>query len=118
MSAEANVCWKVGETWRIDATMHDSLNAPLDLTGATVFWRLTNSRGVILQTLSIGSGIVLVNGGIDGECIITTTPAMQSSMGIVPGVYPHEAQVILPDGTYTDQFAGFIQASSSLFPLP
>lgn len=118
MAAEANVRWKVGETWRIDATMHDSLGAPLNLTGATVQWRLSNSSGVILQTLTVGSGIVLVNGGVDGECIITTTPAMQAALGIIPGVYPHEAQVILPDGTYTDQFAGFIQAIPSLFPLP
>jgi hypothetical protein len=116
MATVANILWRVGETWRIDATMHDSSGVPLSLVGAQVNWRLADIAGQVLETLSVGSGITLVNGGVDGECLIVTTPAMQVSMDIQPGVYQHEAQVILSDGTVTDQFAGFVQALDSLFP--
>lgn len=116
MATVANILWRVGETWRIDATMHDSSGNPLSLVGAQVSWRLADIDGNILTTLSIGSGITLVGTGSSGECLIVTTPAMQVSLDIQPGVYQHEGQVILPDGTVSDQFAGFVQALDSLFP--
>lgn len=116
MATVANISFRLGETWRIDATMHDSCGNVLSIASpAQVKWRLA-LNGAVIEELSIGSGIVLVGDGSAGECLITLTPAQQLSLGIVPTFYSHECQVILPDGTITDQFAGNLQALPSLFP--
>lgn len=117
MATIANVQWRVGETWRIDATMHDSCDAVLPIPSPVqVKWRLALD-GVEVTTLTLGSGIVLVGDGSTGECLITLTPAAQASLGIIATFYTHECQVILADGTVTDQFAGNVQAVTSLFPV-
>lgn len=116
MAAVANIQFRIGETWRIDATMHDSCNNILPIPSPTIVkWRLALDGAVVIE-LSIGNGINLVGDGSGGECLITLTPAQQLSLGIVPTFYTHECQVTLPDGTVTDQFAGNLQALPSLFP--
>jgi len=114
MAAIADVSFRVGETWRLDPTMHDSCGAVLDISAAAVKWRLA-LNGVTLIQLTIGAGIVLVGDGTTGECTITLTPAQQASLNIVAGFYQHECQVVLADGTVTDQFYGYLQATPSLF---
>lgn len=115
MATIANVEWRVGETWRIDATMHDSCGAVLSIASpAQVQWKVA-LNGVVLDTLTIGDGISLVGDGTGGQCIITFTPQDQENVGIVPTFYTHECQVVLPDGTVTVQFAGNLQALPSLF---
>jgi hypothetical protein len=110
-----NVTFDKGETWTLDPTMHDSAGLPLNISAATVTWKLVKVDDTPITTLSIGSGITLVNGGNGGECLIVLTPAQQISLGIVPGFYQHEAQVVLADGTVTDQFYGFVQVLDTLF---
>jgi hypothetical protein len=114
MSSIVNVTFKRGENWTIDATMHDSAGNVLNLAGTTVKWRLA-LNGTLVTELSIGNGITLVNGGMLGECLITLTPAQQTSLSILQGLYRHEAQVILADGTISDQFEGYVQVIGSLF---
>lgn len=115
MATVANVEWRVGETWRILATMHDSCGAILSIaTPAQVKWRLALD-GLVLTELEIGDGITLVGDGTAGQCTITLTPADQDTLGVVPTFYTHECQVILPDGTVTDQFAGNVRALPSLY---
>ena len=115
MAAIANISFRVGESWIIDATMHDSCNEVLSIVGAAVQWRLA-LNSVTIVTLSIGDGITLVGDGSTGECIIRLSPAAQEELGIEPNFYLHECQVTLPDGTVTDQFAGNLEAQPSLFP--
>lgn len=116
MAAIANIAFRVGETWRIDATMHDSCGNILPIGGAIVKWRLA-LNGNVLTELSIGDGINLVGTGSTGECVITLSKADQAELGIVSTFYSHECQVTLPDGTVTDQFAGNLEAEPSLFPV-
>lgn len=115
MAAVANIQFRVGETWRIDATMHDSCGAVLSIAGAAITWALA-LNGAIVTELTVGHGIAIVGDGSTGEAIITLTPAQQLTLGIVPTYYSHECHVTLPDGTVTDQFAGNLQALPSLFP--
>lgn len=114
--AEVNLTFKVGEDWKILATMHDSAGVAIDISAAAVKWTLALDSAV-LTTLTIGNGITLVGGGTTGQCLITVTPAMQASLGIVPTFYSHECQVILSSGVVTDQFAGYLRARPSLFPV-
>ena len=116
MAARADIEFRIGETWRIELTAHDSCGEILPLVGgATVFWKLALD-GTVLDTLSIGDGIVIVGDGTAGQAIITLTPADQAALELEAAFYQHECQVILGDGTKTDQFAGVLQALPSLFP--
>lgn len=116
MAAAANVEWKVGETWRILLVAHDSCGLILNITGAQVKWRFALD-GEVIDELTVGDGIVIVNGAA-GTATITLTPADQAALNVQPAFYTHECQVIMPDGTKTDQFAGVLQALPSLFPAP
>lgn len=116
MAAVANVEWRIGETWRIELTAHDSCGEILPLPGGTaVKWRLALD-GEVLEELTVGDGIVIVGDGSTGQALITLTPADQAALELEPAFYQHECQVILADGTKTDQFAGVVQALPSLFP--
>lgn len=115
MATAANIEFRVGETWRIELTAHDSCANVLPITGCQVKWRLALD-GVEIDTLTVGDGIVIVGDGSTGKALITLTPADQAALDIQPAFYEHECQVILTDGTRTDQFAGTLQALESLFP--
>jgi hypothetical protein len=114
MAAPANISFSIGETWRIELTAHDSCGAVLNITGAEVEWRLALD-GTVLDTLTVGNGVTIVDGPA-GIAMITFTPADQAALELLPAFYQHECQVILPDGTRTDQFAGVLEAKPSLFP--
>lgn len=112
----SNVSLKLGETWALDVTCHDSLGDVISLAGCAVRWRLVAANGAVLLDLALGSGIALVNGGTAGECMITVTPAMQSAAGIPAGFCRHQCRVTLSDGvTVTDQFYGAFKVQPSLF---
>jgi len=115
MAAPANIEFRVGETWRIELTAHDSCGNVLPITGCQVQWRLALD-GNVVDTLTVGDGIVIVGDGTAGQAIITLTPADQAALELEAAFYQHECQVILGDGTKTDQFAGVLQALPSLFP--
>lgn len=114
MAALADIQFRIGETWPIELTAHDSCRNVLDITGAEVKWRLALD-GVIVEELSVGDGVVIVDGPA-GIAMITLTPAAQAALELEPAFYQHECQVILPTGVKTDQFAGVLQALPSLFP--
>lgn len=114
MAALADISFRIGESWIIELTAHDSCRAVLDITGAEVLWRLALD-GETITTLSVGDGVTIVNGPA-GSALITLTPADQAALELEPAFYQHECQVILPTGVKTDQFAGVLQALPSLFP--
>jgi hypothetical protein len=115
MSAVANQIFRLGETWVMDATCHDSLGNALGLSGAAIKWRLS-LNGAEAMDAAVGSGIATVNGGTAGEILITITPAMQIAAGLAAGYYRHQCRVTLSDGvTVTDQFAGSFKVLPSLF---
>lgn len=115
MAASADVEFRIGETWRILLTAHDSCGNILPLNGgATVFWKLALDD-TVLDTLSVGDGIAIVGDGTEGQAMITLTPADQAALNLDAAFYQHECQVVLGDGTKTDQFAGMLQALPSLF---
>jgi hypothetical protein len=116
MTAVSNLAFKLGETWTLDFTAHDSLGNVINLSGATVRWRLAANNGSLLLDLAIGSGITLVNSGTNGEGLITITPAMQAAANISASFCQHQCRVTLVDGvTASDQFAGSFQVQPSLF---
>jgi len=114
MAATADISFRIGETWAIELTAHDSCRAILDITGAQVLWRLALD-GETITTLSVGDGVTIVDGP-GGIAMITLTPADQAELGLEPAFFQHECQVILPSTIKTDQFAGTLQALPSLFP--
>lgn len=94
-----------GSTWAFDAALHDAACNPLDLTGATIVWRLYDTNGAVKIELTRDNGVVVVNevGGI----IRITTPATQSA-NIAQGSYRDEIVVTMPGGFVSTQAVGSI----------
>ena len=113
MSAVVNLSFKLGETWSLDATCRDSLGSVINLTGATIKWRLSLNGAPALDC-SLGNGITIVSAA-GGECLITVTPAMQVAAGLSAAFYQHQCRVTLADASVSDQFAGSFAVTPSLF---
>lgn len=103
-----------GDTWEISGQLTDANGGKLDLTGATIAWKLDDFDGVKnILTLGVGSGITIVDPPSDGNILIATTP--DSTKDLSSAVYRDELRVTLSDGTVTTQWAGAIIVSS---PIP
>lgn len=93
-----------GNTWVIDAAMHDAAGGPLDLTGAVVEWRLF-LHGTKMASLTGSNGIVITDAA-KGLCRITFPAAQSAALGV--GNYTDEVRVTLPDATVCTQAVGAI----------
>jgi len=111
MAEETNVEFTLGEHWPFEVDLNDADGENLDLTGATITFRVTSRRGTVLidtadVTISTpeptgGTGIVTVPPDAQGEC-----PA---------GVHDYELRVTLGTGIVTTQAHGSLTAHPSLF---
>ncbi|HTK34538.1 MAG TPA: hypothetical protein VL358_04520 [Caulobacteraceae bacterium] len=112
MAAQKNLSFFLGEDWQIELTCRDADGGALDLTGAQVKWRLADPRTLRLDLVN-GDGVVLADDPTTGVATIVVTAAMQGELPA--GLYSHEAQVVLADGTVSDQAYGTLYARESLF---
>lgn len=95
-----------GDTWQLDAALHDEQNAPLNLAGVTAIdWRLRNAGNRLLAALSLGAGVTVLDAA-KGTCRIVYPAA--SSVEIAAGIYYDEIRVILASGFVTTQAVGQI----------
>jgi hypothetical protein len=76
-----------GNSWTLDAALHDSDGSALDLTGAKIFWRLRNSQKVVVIERTETDGIVVTNAPA-GLCTINVPPTLTAP---------------LPNGNYSDE---------------
>jgi hypothetical protein len=109
MASTESLKFYEGEDWFFSFTTADEDGEPLDLTGATVLFRL--SRGgyeVLTKTADIGA-----TSAAEGLGTLIIEPADQSN--IEPQVYRYEIQVTLQDGSKTTQAAGALTVERSLF---
>lgn len=110
MSNRLNLDFHLGETWDFDFVAMDHQGNALDLTGATVRWRLANSTEAFVQ---VNAEIVSLANSI---CRVKVLPTQQ---GLVrPRMYRHEAHVTLASGDIYVQIVGEFLLKASLFALP
>lgn len=103
-----------GDTWIIDAALHDTAGAALDLTGAAVDWRLRAGTAV-KAALNLEDGITITDAA-KGLCRITLPAAR--SVTLAEGNYRDETQVTLADGTVCTQAVGAIVVVKAGNPAP
>ena len=92
-----------GDTWQLDAALHDNDGTALDLTGAVILWRLRNAAQVLVALLSVGDGIAITD-ALAGLCRITLSPAQTAKF--TAGNYSDEIAVTTSTGFVTTQAVG------------
>ncbi len=114
MATETNLQFTLGETWVVDFALNDAAGADLDLTGATVAFRLFRRKVRVLQLTSAGSEIVLdASSPPTGNGTLTVAPIDQA--GLVAAVYDYEVRATLADGSVTTQAFGALTLADTLF---
>ena len=111
MSTRIDGTFHAGETWLIRGTACDENGNALDLTGATVQLRVTNSSAVVLDLATPLNGSI--TDAVSGQYRFVITPAQQTGMPLTS--YDFEVRVELPDGTVTVQNTGRIIIKPSKF---
>ena len=92
-----------GDTWTLDAALHDAAGAALSLAGATVEWRLRNAAQAVVASLAIGSGVTITDAA-GGLCSIVLPPAQTTALAA--GTYADEIQVTTQGGLVSTQAVG------------
>jgi hypothetical protein len=101
----------VGDVWPIIGTMHNADGSVMDLTGATVQWRMVNAAGDVELDYAVGTGIVVTDAP---NGVITITVPTADSADIAPGEYKDSCRVTV-GGVPTTQSIGSITVRPSLF---
>lgn len=113
MATKKNIQFHVGETWVMPFGLHNADNTVLDLTGASVQFRLMLGATILFDK-AIGSGIALTD-IVNGEGTITITPAEQVAQGIGKNkTYKYELRATTPEFVSV-QCEGEFKTLASLF---
>jgi hypothetical protein len=102
-----------GETWEILGTLTDTNDAPIDLTGASVEWKLDDPSGTTnIKTSTMGAGISLSGQPAAGQILIIVSAT--DTDNFAPGEYRDQLTLTLADGTVSVQWVGTIMANIKL----
>lgn len=112
MAAETNLEFLLGETWSIGFELNDAAGEDLDLTSATVKFRLFRNR-VRQLAFSTPGAEISVDSPSNGNGTIRIPPSAQ--VDLVPAVYEYEVRVTLQDGQVSTQAFGALTLARSLF---
>jgi hypothetical protein len=102
-----------GDTWTLEAALHDMSNAALDLTDAVVQWNLRNAAQAVVASLSVGNGIVVTDAA-GGLCTVTVPPIKTAALAV--GDYADEIRVVMKNGIVTTQAVGVITVARAGAP--
>lgn len=106
MKAISLVTFTERDSWVMGFGIRESDGTtPLDLTGASVTWKLAYGyeQGALV-TAEIDNGITVVSNPANGNIDVNVSPAMHAS--IVAGNYVHQVDVTLADETASTQIQG------------
>ena len=99
----------VGDTWTIDATLHDGDGSAINLAGADdIEWNLRDRSKRLVASLRISNGVEIINEA-GGQCRITLSP-MRTAL-LAEGIYTDQIVVTMSDGTVSTQSVGPIVAT-------
>jgi hypothetical protein len=101
-----------GDNWQITGPLQDAYGNPLNLTGATIVWKLDTVD-------SLANLITLDNGANGGVSVVTLTTATilvnvpaQKTGALQAGMYRDYLRVVLSDGTPLTEWTGIIKADA------
>ncbi len=114
MSVTQELDFHLGENWIVDFTVADNAGVAIDITGATLQFRVSSIAGSTVMTRAVSDGITVTSGSA-GECRLNVTPAHQTSASITSATrYLWEFRAQTASLT-TVQAVGHINVKTSLF---
>lgn len=119
MPAFINQNFDLGENWLILLTCHEDAAGfkPMDLSDATVTFRMKRPKGGDLVVDSSTDSITILDPPTAGRCLINVAPADQT--GTSPGSFPYTVRADSPTlPLVSDQLAGDVAVRGTPFPAP
>ena len=116
MSTHTNLTdgvFHIGETITIDVTCLDADGAAINLTGATIVFRLA-SRTARLLDVNLANGVT-ISDALAGKCRIVISPAMQLAASVPAGDHLYELKITTIGGVVSIQCEGNLSIADSLF---
>ena len=109
----ADLEFHLGENWIVDFQVNDGDDENIDITGATLQWRL-NSDDDEVMTRTVGNGLTITSGPL-GLCTLSVTPVHQTNGGVQSRTnYQWEFRVTTALGTVSVQAGGALYVHPSL----
>lgn len=114
MSTRIDLEFHYGEHWRLDLTCLDYDGDAIDLTSATLNFRMkSGSTTVMTRTNGDGCSISVA---ASGTCVVNVTPTHQSTASVTAGkTYKWEFQVTDQNSTKYTVFHGNLNVKETLF---
>lgn len=113
MSVLQDLEFHLGENWIVDFEVNDGDDANIDITGATLEWRLALDGGTVM-TRTVGNGLT-ITAGPTGLCTLSVTPSHQISGAVQSRTsYQWEFRVTTALGTVSVQALGALYVRPSL----
>jgi hypothetical protein len=99
-----------GDSWEIEVACHYADGAPFNLgAGAAVEWSLSDAKGNVVVSMSLGAGIAVLDGAATPphRCLITLSP--EQSAALAAGEYRDRTVATDPAGLVSTQAVGAIR---------
>lgn len=97
-----------GDSWVITGVLDDDDDHPLDLTGASIDWKLSSYDGLTdVISLSLGSGITVVDGP---TATVKIEAPPEQTITILPDTYIDSITVTLANNQVFTEWVGVIIA--------
>ena len=114
MSVQQDLEFYLGENWIVDFEVNDGNDANIDITGATLQWRLSTLPGTTVMTRTVGDGLT-ITAGTTGLCTLSVTALHQNTGGVLSRTnYQWEFRVTTTLGTISVQAGGALYVHPSL----
>jgi hypothetical protein len=118
MAVRHDLTFVKGKTWKLDLTALDGDGDIIDLTSATIKFRISTNSATpttVDTRQTGGSGISLVTATL-GTYTVTVTPAQQTSASIAASTaYRYEVEITDQNSVVYDQLYGQLKVEPSLF---
>jgi hypothetical protein len=116
MAIRHDLTFVKGKDFILNLTATDGDGSIIDITNATIKFRISSTAGTTVDTRQTGgSGIAVVTGTL-GTYTVTVTPTVQTSSSIAASTtYKYEVEIEASSGTKYDQLYGYLKVEPSLF---
>lgn len=113
MSLEFDMKFHIGSNWGVDCTAKDGSGDILDVTGATIRFRLATISGTTVMTRTEADGITITDGSA-GQFSINVTQTHQTNASVTAKTYQYEIRVVTAGNLALVQARGTINVLPSL----
>lgn len=114
MSTVQDLEFHKGEDWVVSFEVNDGIGNDIDITGATINFRLASLTGTTVMTRTESDGFA-IDSGTTGECTLRVTSSHQTTAGVAASTrYQWEMRVTTQGGLISVQGRGHLNVLPSL----